>query len=129
MSSPPPSRYKRQRRLFEVGDVGQARIEAGAVLVRGTDLAAEQCALYLAAAGLAAVRVESPALAAKLHALRTDFVAAEHTSLMQVEPALNAVEREAHALLADPVAAAVYSGAIAALRVLRALIEPASTKG
>jgi molybdopterin/thiamine biosynthesis adenylyltransferase len=123
VTPPALNRYARQQRLFEVGAAGQARIQAGSVLVRGTDLAAEQCALYLAAAGLANVRVESSALEFELHALRTDLAETRQVAAINVNPASNATSDQA--LPADPVAAAVYAGSIAALRVLRELVEPA----
>lgn len=51
-----PDRYSRQRRLAEVGDAGQARIERARAEVFGTDGALTEVS-YLARAGIGSVTV------------------------------------------------------------------------
>lgn len=58
--APSPDRYMRQRRLADVGDLGQARISAAEFEVQGSDGAMEEVA-YLCRAGAERVGVRPAA--------------------------------------------------------------------
>jgi len=60
----PEQRYARQVVLAGVGRRGQERIAASAVRVHGHGRAAEECAIYLAAAGVGRLVLEPPLRAA-----------------------------------------------------------------
>jgi molybdopterin/thiamine biosynthesis adenylyltransferase len=76
------SRYARQIAVPGIGEAGQRRISSLEVEVRGDDLAAEICALYLAGAGVK--RVVS-AFAARVRALNSE-VETEGTTSVIAEP-------------------------------------------
>jgi hypothetical protein len=62
-------RHGRQSRLADVGAAGQQRIAAATVEVRSEGLAGEVATRYLAGAGVGALHVPSPALAAVARAV------------------------------------------------------------
>jgi hypothetical protein len=73
--APPDTRYARQVVLAEVGRRGQDRFMAGAARVIGCGRAAEECATYLAAAGVGRLVLEAPlreALEGRLAELNPD---------------------------------------------------------
>jgi hypothetical protein len=86
-----------------IGEAGQRRISSLEVEVRGEDLAAEICALYLAGAGVKRL-VVCEAIAREVRALNAEVELGGEASLV-VEPAgadpLLAGARAARALLAQ----------------------------
>jgi hypothetical protein len=108
-------RHSRQSRLADVGPQGQARIARALVVVPGQGLAAEIAARYLAGAGVAAVYVRDEPTAAAARA-------ADPGVRVEVDPKLATTapeETEVLAVLTEPSACAIASGALLALRVLR----------
>lgn len=88
MSAPPPdSRYARQVVLPEVGRRGQDRFAASAIRVLGSGRAAEECATYLAAAGVGRLVLE-PALRATLEGRLAEL----NPDVRVVDGALDALE-------------------------------------
>jgi hypothetical protein len=111
-------RHSRQSRLTDVGPEGQARIARTVAVVPGQGIAAEVAARYLAGAGVAVVRVSDEATAAAARAVDPGV-------RVEVEPELAAPvpdEVEVPAVLTDPAARAVATGALLALRNLRAAL-------
>jgi molybdopterin/thiamine biosynthesis adenylyltransferase len=109
-------RHSRQSRLADVGPQGQARIARAVAVVPGQGIAAEVAARYLAGAGVAAVRVKDEATAAAVRAVDPGV-------RVEVDPGLGeAGDVAALAALSDPATRAVASGALLALRVLRAAL-------
>jgi len=111
-------RHSRQSRLADVGPQGQARIARALAVVPGQGLAAEVAARYLAGAGVAALRVRDEATAAAARSMDPGV-------RVTVEPGLGDTapdEATLLAMLTDPAARAVASGALLALRVLRAAL-------
>ena len=78
------SRYARQIAVPGVGEIGQQKISSIEVEVRGSDLAAEICALYLAGAGVRRLAV-SPAIAERVRAINSEVEQVEQAELV-VEP-------------------------------------------
>jgi hypothetical protein len=78
------SRYARQIAVPGVGEIGQEKISSIEVEVRGSDLAAEICALYLAGAGVRRLAV-SPAIAARVRAINSEVELVDHAEVV-VEP-------------------------------------------
>lgn len=78
------SRYARQIAVPVIGELGQRRIGSLEVEVRGSNLAAEICALYLAGAGVNRLAVE-PRLKDAVRALNSEVELVEHAATI-VEP-------------------------------------------
>ncbi len=109
-------RHTRQTRLVEVGPSGQTRLEGTQVDVALAGLAAHVAVRYLAGAGVGHLRVREAALD---EAARAVDPAVE----VAVDPSLPAQEGEAFDLR-DPAAREVAAGAVAALRAVRAALDP-----
>jgi hypothetical protein len=117
-------RHGRQSRLADVGAPGQQRIAAATVEVRSEGLAGEVATRYLAGAGVGALRVLSPALAAVARsvdpAVRVEVVGAAAGGAGGREEA----HEDPH--FRDPVARDLARGAREALHALRKILGGAS---
>ena len=108
-------RHARQSRLVGVGVEGQARIGRCTVDVGLEGLSADVAVRYLAGAGVGRLRVRSAALARAAHAVDAGVgVDVNHLLPESPSPVLG---------LDDPAAAQLASGALFALRALRAGLE------
>ncbi len=111
-------RHSRQSRLADVGAQGQARIARAVAVVPGQGIAAEVAARYLAGAGVAALRVRDEPTAAAARAVDPDVRVTVEPGLISPAPD----DATTLAVLTDPAACAVASGALLALRLLRAAL-------
>jgi hypothetical protein len=118
MTSARGSRHSRQTRLREIGESGQAKIAAASVEVRGSGVAAEVEARYLAGAGVRELRVGDARVASSAQAIDASLAVVVDASL-----ASNADDARDGALSAfgirDASARAVATGAHRALVSLR----------
>jgi hypothetical protein len=108
-------RHSRQSRLADVGPQGQARIARAVVVVPGQGIAAEVAARYLAGAGVAGVRVKD-------HATASAARAVDPGVRVEVDASLPDAPLQEVEVLTDPSARAVASGAMLALRAVRAAL-------
>ena len=99
-------------RLADVGAEGQQKWLAAEARVVGEGLAARVEALYLAGAGIGSLSA-APSIASRASALNAD--------IRVIEVASPDATSEEEALGLDPAANAVASGALRALRVLKAI--------
>jgi hypothetical protein len=115
-------RFTRQERLVEVGEEGQARIEAGRVSVSARGFEGWVEGRYLAGAGVAVLVVEDLGVGEGAVRLRSDVV-------IEAKPPAGAardaglVDGDVDAGLANPVAGAYVAASRRSLRALRALLE------
>lgn len=107
------ARHSRQVRLAEVGDAGQARIEATTGFVDGSGLTAIVEARYLAGAGVAKIATGEDAVAEAARSVdaRVEIVEGKSPSLGLGEPPALGVR--------DPAALEVAMGAWRALAHIR----------
>ena len=101
-------------RVAEVGREKQENLRHASVVVHGSDLSAHIEALYLAGAGVGALRV-SDAFADDVAALNPDVV-------IETDSEKSEREGDARAADLDPAAAPVFSGASRALRTMKEIL-------